>query len=162
MTKPIPRHPGRDHVAGIANLARQHSEMAQASGEVITARLGLAASPNVMTAEGQAEMARMVPEKALAFAHAGSEILAHLNAMLLRAGSDWLRETRFAAQASGAMLTASSPAAALQVQQAYLAEMSVRMTDAGNTLLAATTALQSAALAPVHRTATANARRLRR
>lgn len=162
MTKSIPLHRGSDHVAGIANLARQHSEMAQASSEVITARLGLAVSPNVMTSEGQAEMARMVPEKALAFAHSGSEIMSHFNAILLRAGGDWLRETTFIAQATTAMLTAASPASALEVQQAYLAGFSTRMTAAGNTLLAATTALQAAAIAPVHRTATSNARRLRR
>ena len=81
---------------------------------------------------------------------------------LLRAGSDWLRETTFAAQATTHMLTAATPAAALQAQQDYLAGLSQRMAAAGNALVAASTALQAAALAPVHRTATSNARRLKR
>jgi|JI10StandDraft_1071094.scaffolds.fasta_scaffold13171_5 aspartyl/asparaginyl-tRNA synthetase len=151
-----------DHVAGMADLARKHGELAQASHQVISRRLELAASPNVLTADGQAEMARMVPEKAHAFARSGSEAVFHLNAMLLRAGSDWLRETTFAAQATTHMLTAATPAAALQAQQDYLAGLSQRMAAAGNALVAASTALQAAALAPVHRTATSNARRLKR
>ncbi|MGL4542397.1 MAG: hypothetical protein ACRCUI_07800 [Polymorphobacter sp.] len=162
MSKPQRPFSTHDHVAGMADLARKHGELAHASGEVITRRLELAASPNALTADGQAELARMVPEKAHAFAHAGTETVFHLNAMLLRAGSDWLRETGFAARATTQMLTAQTPAAALQVQQDYLAGLTQRMSTASHALVAASTALQAAALAPVHRTATSNARRLKR
>lgn len=162
MSNVPPIRPTADPFAGLPELARRHGEVAAASHKVITARLELAASPNVMTPAGQAEMARMVPEKVHAMAHSGSEAIFHLNAMLLEAGSAWLREVNAAGAATAAMLTASSPAAMLRTQQDYVAGLITRMTEAGNAMVVATTALQSAALAPVHRTVTSNARRLKR
>lgn len=160
MTKP--RTAAVDHVAGIAALARQHGELAAASGEVISRRLELAASPGALTPDGQAELARMVPEKAHAFSRAGNEALFHFNAIWLRAASDWLREVSLATTTTAQVLTARDPVQALAAQQTYLAGLAERMSESGHNLFAATTALQSAALAPVHRTATANARRLKR
>ena len=162
MSNTTPIRPTAYPFAGMPELARKHGEVAAASHKVITARLELAASPNVMTPEGQAEMARMVPEKMHAMAHSGSEAIFHLNAMLLHAGSEWLRELNLAGAATTAMLTASSPAAMLKTQQDYVAGLMSRMTEAGSAMVVATTALQAAALAPVHRTVTSNARRLKR
>lgn len=110
-----------------------------ASGKVIAART----SPNVSTDE----LARMVPEKIDAFSASGSVLAAGFWSMQ----SAWLAEAHHASATlwQGRPLTLSDMAA----QSSRTAEFVLSAVEAASTL-------SSRSLAPIHRKATSNARRL--
>jgi hypothetical protein len=144
-----------------ATTARKQSEMAYASGQVIAARLGIAGSPLVNTPGGAAEMARMVPEKAEAFAAAGAGAVHHMGKIAVHSGAELMRETAMATQATLAMAYAKNPISMLATQQRYMIGWFGRAIQQTMELTEATTRMQAAMLHPVHKTATANARRLK-
>ena len=144
-----------------AKSFRDTAEIAVAANEVITARMALAAVPRAVTAAGQAEFARMVPEKAHAFAAAGAGAAQHLAAIALDANRAALREGAAATRAGAAMFAAMTPEAFAAAQRDWIAGWFGRAVAQTQAMTAAAAALQAAMIAPIHRTATANARRLR-
>lgn len=144
-----------------ARTMRHTAELAVAANEVIAARLALAAVPRAVTPAGQAEFARMVPEKAHAFAAAGAGAAQHLAAIAIDANRAALREGAAAARAGAAMFSATTAEAFAAAQRDWFTGWFARAVAQAQSMAAATAALQAAAIAPIHRTATANARRLR-
>lgn len=134
----------------IGVTGRRMAETATASRDVIASRsatIGEAvASP--ATAD-HAELMRMVPEKVAAFSQAGEAMMREAMAMQI----DYLRQ----AQLIGAMMMRGRPpsAAALIDLTNQSASYALRTLEAGSRL-------GGAAVKPIHRTATANARRLDR
>lgn len=148
-------------IAIAARTLRHTAEIAVAANEVIAARLALATVPRAVTPAGQAEFARMVPEKAHAFAAAGAGAAQHLAAIAIDANRAALRESEAAARAGVAMFTATSPETFAAAQRDWLTGWFGRAIAQAQSMAAATAAMQAAMVAPIHRTATANARRLR-
>jgi hypothetical protein len=136
-------------------------ELAAAAGQVIAHRMSMGVSAMVAphTAD-HAEFARMVPEKLDAFADAGA-------ALLLRSGSVGETMLRYtvneAAATSKAILslaTARTPAALVNAQVEYAQGWFDRALRQCWSLGMLALHAQSAAIAPIHRKATHNARRL--
>ena len=144
-----------------ARTAQRTAELAVASGQVIAARLALAATPRGATAAGHAEFARMVPEKTQAFAAAGAGAAQQLTALAFTASRAALREGEAASAAALRLARASGPADFAAVQQRYLLDWFGRSVAHAEALSNAAARLQSAMVAPLHRTATANAKRLK-
>ncbi len=143
--------------------ARRASRLATNSGDVIAARMALAATAMADPARADgAEFQRMVSEKVTAFA-AASQIMAGrcavLGAELARLGALEAAETR---RGLADLALAGSPAAALAAQARLVGGFWGRAWSNAALLAQLGLRAQNAALAPVHRTASANARRLRR
>lgn len=121
-----------------------------AANEVMAARTTLIGSAMRIPLTGDhRELARMVPEKVDAFSRVGSATVAAWWA----AQSAWVGEM----QNLGTMAMRGRPPTAVE-----LAQLGERMTARGLESVEAAAQLGSTALAPVHRKATANARRLKR
>lgn len=141
-------------------LLQKTVELTTASAQVIAARLAMAATPQAITPKGQAEFARMVPEKTQAFTEAFDVAGQQWMMLAGKHGIDWLRETSLASTAALSMLRAGTPLTGLLVQQNYLASLCERSMKALQTNAAAINRMQNAVLAPVHKTARENAQRL--
>ena len=122
------------------------AETAAATGAVMTTRLGLmgAAALDPTNAD-HAELGRMVPEKMLAFSQAGSALTREWLALNRNATDHMLELGR-------AMMSGRT------AQPSDLIRLATRSVDHAANLVDAATQ----ALAPVHRKATSNARRLAR
>lgn len=148
-------------LAGTA--ARRATRLATNSGDVIAARMALAATAmaNPASADG-AEFHRMVAEKVTAFS-AASQIMAGRCAAvgleLARLGAVEAAETR---RGFADLALAGSPAAALAAQARLVGGFWGRAWANAALLAQLGLRAQNAALAPVHRAASSNARRLRR
>jgi hypothetical protein len=127
-------------------LTVKATETAVATGAVMTTRLGLmgAAALDPLNAD-HAELGRMLPEKMLAFSQAGTALAQQWLALNRDAGDAMLQLGR--AMMSGRPLRPSD-----------LLALATRNADHAADMVTAATR----ALAPVHRTATGNARRLAR
>ena len=131
------------HAAGTA------TELAIAAPQVVAARLAMGvAALGRPTAAANTEAARMISEKTQAFAEGGLAAGAHV----VRLGADTAAYLAKEAAASGALF--ATPFGAAQAAG--------RFYDYWTGMARVGLQMQAAAMAPVHKTATANARRLRR
>ncbi len=122
------------------------TEMLAASAEVVESRCGSAAAALRDPLHGDyQELARMVPEKVEAFARAGTSIWHDMAALQASSLAGWSHAAGFVA--SGRFWSVQDSAALL---------------NRSGEMVSRSLGMSGRALAPVHRTATANARRLRR
>jgi phasin protein len=147
-------------LAGAATVA---SELAVAAGVVIGHRvaLGAAALQEPLTADA-AEFARMGPEKLDAFGEAGSALFAAFWAIGEEINEFLETQTRATTQLAFELGLTPTPVHAISAQARYLMETLDRAGARGASMAACAVGAGSAALRPLHRRATANARRLSR
>ena len=126
------------------------AEMLGAAGEVIAAR---GAMMGGTTPGHRAELGLMVPEKIEAFSHSGSAAFA----VIQGAQAAWLEQW----QQVGAQCNASA-AQGRPLTLGELAAISQHAAGLALETVEVSARVSAAALAPVHRRATANARRLKR
>ena len=134
----------------ISRTGHRASDLMQASGEVVQKRSGMMAAAMRSPVDGNyVELAKMVPEKVEAFSSAGIAI----------ARQCWAMQAAFLAEAQhlGALF-----ARGRAPSMAELIELAARTTAYVVTSAENMARLGAVGLAPVHRTATANARRLKR
>jgi hypothetical protein len=142
---------------------RKTQELLAASGQVVAKRmtLGAAALVNPATAD-HAEFARMVPEKAKAFSEAGAAWLRWSGAISGHMSSFVSRELLTATQAAAEMALCRTPTSLAAAQHRFATAWFARAVSHSIALGSLSARSHSAAMAPVHRAATANARRLGR
>jgi hypothetical protein len=139
--------------AAMMQTGFRFAEMAQASGAVIDSRLKTISktmasgmtSGDIPSVADQRELARMVPEKIEAFSLAGMAAFGDMVAMQAEAIAAWQ-------QMLGMAMSHRPPT---------LAEIET-LTRRGNRMTDRAVAASGKALAPIHRQATGNARRLAR
>jgi hypothetical protein len=152
----------RSAVEAAATAARS-AELAMASAQVVAARLALmGGAPAVAGVDAAAEIARMTPEKIEAFTAAGAAMAGHMGTMAARGARAIADEGAHAVQACADLAAARSPMEVALAQGRYLTAMLARASTGAVAMTALATRLQADALSPIHRTATANARRLGR
>lgn len=137
-------------------------ELAVASGEVVSRRmaLGAAAMVDPMNAD-HAEFARMVPEKAQAFAAAGAAMLQRSSDVAMQLTTFATNEMTIAVKATLAMAACRTPVALMAAQSRFVMGSVGRAVSQAVSLGAFAVRSQAAAIAPVHKAATANAKRLK-
>ena len=153
-TKTIRKAAGNLQRAG-RNL-RQSVKIAKASGDVIAARTRLAATGD------QRELARMVPEKIIAFSASGLALAHHATQAALQISHNAASELTAAQTHAAALIRARTPVEAAMIQGngvlAWWGRMAVRSLAFSESLMRA----QYAMGAPVARAAQSNASRLAR
>ena len=138
-------------------------EMLQAAGDVINARLTIMAAgladPSKVDLK---EMSLMSSEKVEALSASASSMARTFGDIGGRVGSSVVAEAGLATQAAASIAAATTPAAALQAQYSYALGWWNRA--AGQMLTLNTELLkgQADAMRPIHRTAVANAKRLKK
>lgn len=149
--------------ARAARTALSGGEMLQAAGDVINARLGIMAAgltdPRKIDLK---EMALMSSEKTEALSASAAALTRTFGDIGGRVGSSLMTEAGLATQAASAMATAATPAAAMQAQYSYAVGWWSRATSQMLTLNSELLKGQADALRPIHATAVANARRLKK
>lgn len=138
--------------------AAKAGELAAASAEVIGRRLAEAARVGSVD---PAEATLMVTEKAEAFALAGLAVAPHLASAGLAAAKHATEETARAVDHARS-LAGATPAEATALGARYWFDAWGRSVAFWSVLGAASAAAAAAALAPVHKTAVANRKRLRK
>jgi hypothetical protein len=148
--------------AQAATTAAKGAELAVASAQVIAARLAImgANQSGLPTGGVVREMALMVPEKTEAFAAAGVSMAGHLGSIAATGAQAAVREGAHAAEACADIAMARTPVELAAAQTRYLTGWFSRAATSAIALTALTTRLHADALEPIHKTATANARRL--
>jgi len=151
MFNPFPAYSRMAEAAfAFARTSGRIAEMLDASQQVISRRTAMIGDALRSPTNGNyAELGRMVPEKMIAFAQAGSAVATHW----------WDLQASFVAEAS------HWGAVALKGRAPTLAEMSTHAARTSGFALGTLERLGGAAdksLDPIHATATANAKRLRR
>jgi hypothetical protein len=136
--------------------AVKSGELALASAEVIARRLAMTGAP------AAAEVALMIPEKTQAFTASATAAAASMGEIALRGARAAAREGERAAQAGFEMAAATNLAEFALAQTRYFTGWLTRATAETAHMAGLAARAQAEALAPVHRTATANAKRLRR
>jgi hypothetical protein len=139
-----------------ASTALRGHELAIASAEVIAARLSMTGAP------AAAEAAVMGPEKAEAFAASGVAVAGGMGAIAMRGAQAAAREGAHAAEAGAEMALARSPAEFALAQSRYLSGWFARAAVEAAHWAGMAARTHAEALAPIHKTATDNARRLRK
>jgi hypothetical protein len=146
-----------------AGTALDGGEMMRASGDVIAARMDIMARglADPMRADLK-ELALMGTEKVEALSASAAVAGRALSDVMTTIGRDAAAEAETASRALAAMSSASSPAAAAAIQMTWALGWWSRA--AGQALAANTRLLkaQADALAPLHRAAVDNAKRLKR
>lgn len=149
--------------ARAANTALSGGEMLQAAGDVINARMGIMAAgmadPRKVDLK---EMSLMSTEKVEALSASASAMAKTFGDIGGRVGSSALTEAGLASKAAASIASASTPAAALQAQYSYAVGWWSRA--AGQMLTLNTELLKghADAMRPIHKTAVANAKRLKK
>lgn len=149
--------------ARAANTALSGGEMLQAAGDVINARMGIMAAgmadPRKVDLK---EMSLMSTEKVEALSASASALAKTFGDIGGRVGSSALTEAGLASKAAASIASASTPAAALQAQYSYAVGWWSRA--AGQMLTLNTELLKghADAMRPIHKTAVANAKRLKK
>ncbi len=149
--------------ARAANTALSGGEMLQAAGDVINARMGIMAAGMADPRKADLkEMSLMSTEKVEALSASASAMAKTFGDISGRVGSSALTEAGLASKAAASIASASTPAAALQVQYSYAVGWWSRA--AGQMLTLNTELLKghADAMRPIHRTAVANAKRLKK
>ncbi|HZV83460.1 MAG TPA: phasin [Brevundimonas sp.] len=149
--------------ARAANTALSGGEMLQAAGDVISARMEiLAAGMTDPRKVDLKEMSLMTSEKVEALSASASAMARTFGDIGGRVGSSVMTEAGLASRAATAIAAAPTPAAAMQAQYSYALGWWSR---AAGQMLALNTELlkgQADALRPIHKTAVANAKRLKK
>ena len=146
-----------------ASTATAGGEMMQAASDVIAARLEIMAAGLANPAKADlAEMSLMSSEKVEALSASAATLagnMGDLGARLSKSASD---ELNLASKAASSMANAASPAAFAAVQYDYALGWWSRAAGQMLTLNTELLKAQADALKPIHDTAVANARRLKR
>jgi len=138
-------------------------EMLKASSDVIAARLGIMAAGLANPARADlTEMSLMSSEKVEALSESAATLASNLGTLSSRLSKSAMDEMAHATQAASAMSTAKTPAALASAQYDYAVSWWGRMTGQMLTLNTELLKAQADALKPIHDTAVANARRLKR
>lgn len=149
--------------ARAAETVLSGGEMLQAAGDVINARLGIMAAgmadPRKIDLK---EMSLMGSEKAEALSASAAALTRTFGDIGGRVGSSLVTEAGLASKAASAMATAATPAAAMQAQYSYAVGWWSRATSQMLTLNSELLKGQADALRPIHATAVANAKRLKK
>ena len=149
--------------ARAAMTARAGREMLQAAGDVITARMEIMAAgltdPRKIDLK---EMSLMSSEKTEALSASAAALTRTFGDIGGRVGSSLMTEAGLASKAASAMATAATPAAAMQAQYSYALGWWSRATSQMLTLNSELLKGQADALRPIHATAVANAKRLKK
>ncbi|HVJ54105.1 MAG TPA: phasin family protein [Aliidongia sp.] len=149
--------------AEIVDTARKLGESAVAAGTVIGHRVAMGAQalhdPASLDAE---EMMRMGAEKLEAFGASSSAAFEDLQGIHRELASYATRQAVSSMRAVFDVVTARDPLSAFAAQHRWLVEGWARGTDHAARLTALSAGLSAAAVAPVHKTVTGNARRLSR
>lgn len=149
--------------ARAANAALSGGEMMQAAGDVIAARLQIMAEGMTdPTKLDLKEMSLMTSEKVEALSASASAVGKTFGDIGGRLGAGAMTEADLAARAAMAVATAATPAGAMQAQYSYAVGWWGR---AANQMLSLNTAMlkgQADAMRPIHSTAVANAKRLKK
>ena len=137
--------------------------MLAASAEVIAVRTTRMAQ-GLTDPKGQdmVELSLMTSEKTAAMAASAEALAANAGAVGERLGRDALDEGLRAMRAATEMADAGSPAEAVQAQFRYAMGWWGRAAAQALTLNGELIKAQTEAMAPIHKTATANAKRLRK
>ena len=150
------------HARHAARTARASRELIEASGAVIARRLEIVAEGvrDPLKADLR-ELTLMGSEKVEALAASAAAGLTGAAAMATHGAALAARETAAAQDALGAVLRAASPTEAVAAQGAWAAAAMSRAFSDGWAFGATLLKLQADALAPIHKAAVANARRLK-
>ena len=143
-----------------ADTAVAGGEMLQASGEVISARLEIMAAGLANPGKTDlVEMALMSSEKVAAMSASASTVTRNFGDRMARSAAN---EMHLASRAASAMASAGDPATLATLQYNYAVGWWGRATGQMLTLNTELLKAQAQALDPIHRTAVANAKRLKR
>lgn len=149
--------------ARAARTALSGGEMLQAAGDVINARLGIMAAgladPRKIDLK---EMSLMSSEKTEALSASAAALTRTFGDIGGRVGSSLITEAGLATKAASAMAAAATPAAAMQAQYSYAVGWWGRAASQMLTLNSELLKGQADALRPIHATAVANAKRLKK
>jgi hypothetical protein len=138
-------------------------ELMKASGDVILARLEILAKGMADPRQADlGEISLMGCEKVEALSEAAATLTRNLGAVGDRLSRSAATEVSLASQAAGAMASARSPEAMAAAQYDYALGWWSRAADQMLTLSHEMLKAQSEALQPIHATAVANAKRLKR
>jgi hypothetical protein len=149
--------------ARAANAALSGGEMLQAAGDVINARMGIMAAgmadPRKVDLK---EMSLMSTEKVEALSASASAMAKTFGDIGGRVGSSALTEAGLASKAALSIASAATPAAAIQAQYSYAVGWWSRAASQMLTLNTELLKGQADAMRPIHKTAVANAKRLKK
>ncbi len=149
--------------ARAANTALSGGEMMKAAGDVINARLEIMAAGMVDPRKADLkEMSLMGSEKVEALSASASSVAKTFGDIGGRLGSGVLNEAGLASKAAASIATAATPAAAMQAQYSYAVGWWSRAAAQMLTLNSAMLKGQADAMRPIHKTAVANAKRLKK
>ena len=138
-------------------------EMLQAAGDVIAARLEIMRAGMVDPRKADLkEMSLMSSEKVEALSESAATLTCNLGSLSGRLSKSAADEVGIASLAASAMVSASSPAALAAAQYDYAVGWWGRAMGQALTLNTEILKAQADALKPIHDTAVANARRLKR
>lgn len=138
-------------------------EMLQAAGDVINARLEIMAAGLADPRKiDLTEMSLMSTEKVEALSASASAMAKTFGDIGGRLGSGVMTEAGLASKAVSAMAAAGTPAAAMQAQYSYAVGWWSRAASQMLTLNSELLKGQAEALRPIHATAVANAKRLKK
>ena len=143
--------------------AKAGGELMAASAEVVAARLEILAAGLADPRRADLkEMALMGSEKVAAFTASAGRATRGMTTATEALVAASAREAGLAAEAARAVATATTPVAAAQAQTTYMLGWWSRAAEQGWALGSAMLTAQADAMKPLHKAATANARRLRK
>ena len=146
-----------------ANAAISSGEMLNAAGEVVAARLNIMAAgmadPSKIDLK---EMALMGSEKVEAMTESAAAVAQTFGEIGGRLGAGAVTEMGLASRAAAEVAGAKSPAAAAQAQYAYALGWWNRAVSQTLTFNTEMLKVQTEAMRPIHKAATANAQRLKK
>jgi hypothetical protein len=149
--------------ARAANTALSGGEMMKAAGDVINARLEIMAAGMADPRKlDLTEMSLMGSEKVEALSASASAMAKTFGDIGGRVGSGVMTEAGLASKAATSIASAATPAAAMQAQYSYAVGWWSRATTQMLTLNSALLKGQADAMRPIHATAVANAKRLKK
>lgn len=149
--------------ARAAHTALSGGEMMQAAGDVINARLEIMAAGMADPRKlDLTELSLMSTEKVEALSASASAMAKTFGDIGGRVGSSVMTEAGLASRAATSIASASTPAAAMQAQYSYAVGWWSRAAAQMLTLNSAMLKGQADAMRPIHKTAVANARRLKK
>ncbi len=141
--------------------ASKAGEIGSSAPRVIAERMMLATRAMIDPKNADhAEFARMIPEKTKAFSLAGLSWLRSSARIGARINTDLATEAISLAEAMVAISACKSVVGIMEIQSRFATAWFSRAVVRASTLGSLATASQSAALRPIHRTVTGNARRL--
>jgi Phasin protein len=142
---------------------RKTGELTMAAGQVAAKRmaLGVTAMIDPLKAD-RVEFAKIIPEKTMAFSEAGTTWLQWSGEVAERMASFAVREMARGVDAAVATARCRTPAGVIATQSSFATAWFARALSQSIALGSLAMRSQSAVMAPIHRAAMANARRLSR